>query len=118
METDTNRLLFKSLQKDIVQINSTVHHLSKEHEALIHYRNFFIIMFQLRSLLVTLPNGIHLVRIDMLSILNHVLVISSQKLTHALLNPLDLISLLIKLETQLVSHPRLALPQWNGENIW
>ena len=38
--------------------------------------------------------------------------------TPALLNPLDLISLLIKLKTQLVSHPRLALPQWNGENNW
>ena len=29
-ETDTNRLLLKSLQKDIIQINSTVHHLSTE----------------------------------------------------------------------------------------
>ena len=75
-------------------------------------------MFQLRSHLVTLCNGIHSVKIDILSILNQVSVISSQKLTPALLNPLDLISLLIKLETQLVSHPRLALPQWNGENIW
>ena len=39
----------------------------------------------------------------MLSILNQVLVISSQKLTSALLNPLDLISLLFKLETQFLS---------------
>ena len=54
----------------------------------------------------------------MLSILNQVSVIGSQKLTPALLNPLDLISLVIKLETQLASYPRLALPQWNGENIW
>ena len=29
-ETDTNRLLLKSLQKDILQINSTVHCLSKD----------------------------------------------------------------------------------------
>ena len=60
-----------------------------------------------------LHNGIHS---DMLSILNHISLISSQKLT-PLLNPLDLISLLIKLETQLVSHPRLALPEWNCENM-
>ena len=26
-ETDTNQLLLKSLQKDILQINNTVHHL-------------------------------------------------------------------------------------------
>ena len=65
-----------------------------------------------------LCNGIHSVRIDILSILNQVVVISSQKITPTLLNPLDVISLLIKLETQLVSHPRLALSQWNGENIW
>ena len=42
-KTDTNRMLLKSLQKDIVQIKSTVHHLSKELKALIHNRNFFII---------------------------------------------------------------------------
>ena len=75
-------------------------------------------MFQLRSQLVILCNGIHSLKIDILSILNHVLVISSQNRTPALLNSLDLISLLIKLETQLVSHPRLALPEWNSENIW
>ena len=48
-ETDTNRLLLRSLQKDILQINSTVYHLSKELKAF-----FFmieIVMFQLRSLL-------------------------------------------------------------------
>ena len=73
-------------------------------------------MFQLRS--ITLHNGIHSVKIDILSILNQVSVMSFQKLTPALLNPLGLISLLLKLETQLVSHPRLALPQWNGKNIW
>ena len=75
-------------------------------------------MFKLRSYLAMLCNGIHSVRIDILSILNQVLVISSQKHIPTLLNPLDLISLLIKLGTQLVSHPRLALPEWNGENIW
>ena len=62
-------------------------------------------MFQLRSLLVTLHNGIYSVRIGILSILNEVSVISSQKFTLTLLNPLDLILLLIKLEAQLVSHP-------------
>ena len=50
--------------------------------------------------------------------MNQVSVISSQKLKPALLNPLYLKSLLTKLETQLVSHPRLALPQWDGKNIW
>ena len=75
-------------------------------------------MCQLRSHLVTLHNGIYSVRIDILSILNIISVISSQKLTSALLNPLDLILLLIKLETQLLSHLGLALPQWNGENLW
>ena len=75
-------------------------------------------MFKLRSHLGTLCNGIHSLKIDTLLILNQVLVISFQKLTPALLNPLDLISLLIKLEAKLVSHPRLALPEWNGENIW
>ena len=75
-------------------------------------------MFQLRSQLGTLHNRIHLLKIHILSILNHISVISSQKLTPALLNPLDLISLLIKLEMQLISYPRLALPECNGENIW
>ena len=49
MKTDTNRLLLKSLQKDLFQINSTVHCLSKELKSLFHDRNFFVIMFQLRS---------------------------------------------------------------------
>ena len=44
-ETDTNRLLLKSLQKDLIQINSTIHHLSKELKTLVHDRNLFIIMF-------------------------------------------------------------------------
>ena len=65
-----------------------------------------------------LCNGTHSVRIDILSILSYVSVISSQKLTPTLLNALDLISLQIKLETQLVSHPRLALPGWDGQNQW
>ena len=81
METDTNRPLLKSLQKDIVQLNSTVHHLSRELKALIHDRNFFIAMYQLISCLVTLCKRIHSFRIDILSILNQVSVTSSQKLT-------------------------------------
>ena len=48
-ETNTNRLLLRSLQKDILQVNNTVHHLSKEPKVLFHDRNFFIMMFQLRS---------------------------------------------------------------------
>ena len=67
---------------------------------------------------MTLHTGIHSVKIDILSILNRVSVKSPPKCTPALLNPLDLISLLITLETQQVSYPTLALPQWNGENIW
>ena len=117
METDTNRLLLRSLAKDIIQINSTVHCLSKQLKALVHNRNFFFIMFQSRSCLAIVHNGLHSIKIDILSILNQVSVISSQKLTPALLNPKDLISLLIKLETQMVSHLRLTLPQWNGENM-
>ena len=73
-------------------------------------------MFQLRSHLATHHNGINSVKIDILSILNQVLVISSQKLKPALLSPLDLKSSLTKLETQLVSHPRLALHQLDSEN--
>ena len=65
-ETDTNRLLLKSLQKDTLQINSTVHHLSKELKSLFHDRNFFGIMFQLKSHSATLCNGINSVKIDML----------------------------------------------------
>ena len=75
-------------------------------------------MFQLRSHLATLCNGINLVKIDILSIMDQVSIISSQKLKLELLNHLDLKSLLTKLETLLVSHSRLALPQWNVENIW
>ena len=44
-ETGINRLLLKSLQQDIVQINSTVHHLSEELKAFIQDKNFFIVMF-------------------------------------------------------------------------
>ena len=75
-------------------------------------------MFKLRGHLGTLHNGICSVRIDILSILNQISIINSQKLTPALLNPLDLISLMIKMETQLMLHLRLALPKWNGENLW
>ena len=85
-ETDTNRCLLKSLQKDILQINNTVHCLSKELKALFHSRNFFIIMFQLRSHLATLRSAINLVRTEILSILNQVLAISFQKLKLALVN--------------------------------
>ena len=117
-ETDRNRLLLKLLKQDIVQINSTVLCLSKELNAFIQDRNFFIIMFQLRSHIAVPCNGLHSVRIDILLILNQVSGISSQKLIPTLLNPLDLISLLNKLEAQLVSCPRLTLPEWNGETIW
>ena len=109
-ETDTNRLLPKSLQKDILQIKSTVHHLSKELKSLFEDRNFFVIMFQLRSHLATLNNGINSVKIDILSILDNVSIISLQKLKPVLLNPLDLKSLLTKLEPQLVLHPMVSLP--------
>ena len=117
VETDTNSLLLKSLQKDILQINSTVHHLSKEIKSLFHDRTSFVIMFQLRNHLAILHNGINLVKIDILSIFNQVSIISAQKLKLVLLNPLDLKSLPTKLETELVLYPRFALPQWNGENI-
>ena len=51
-ESNLNRLLLSSLKKDIVHINSTVHHLSKELKAPILDRNSFVIMLQLRSHLV------------------------------------------------------------------
>ena len=70
LETDTNSLLLRSLQKDILQINSSVHNLSKELKALFHDRNLFIIMFQLRSHLATLCNGKNSVKIDILLMLN------------------------------------------------
>ena len=75
-------------------------------------------MFQLRCHLVTLQSGINSVRIDLLSILDQVSVISSQKLKPTLLNPSDLKLLLTKLESQLVSYLLLALPQKEGEIIW
>ena len=80
-ETKTNRLLFKSLQKDIVLVNTTVQHLSKELKTLIYNRYFFIIMLQLRSHLVTFHNEIHFLKVDIPSILNQMLVKHSQKLT-------------------------------------
>ena len=44
-------------------------------------------MVQLRSHLATLQNGINSVRIEVLSLLDQVLVISSQNLKPTLLNP-------------------------------
>ena len=72
----------------------------------------------LRHHLVTLQNGINSVRIDILSISDHVSVTGSQKLKPILLSPSDLKLLLTKLESQLALHPYLALPQWEGGNIW
>ena len=108
---------FKSLQKDILQVNNTVHCLSKELKALFHDRNFFITLFQLRSHLGTPQSRINSVRIGFLSILYQVSVISTQKLKPILLNPSVIKPILTKLESQLVSHPQLTLPQWEGENI-
>ena len=39
-ETNTYRLLHRSLQKDILQVNINVHHLSKELKVLFHDRDF------------------------------------------------------------------------------
>ena len=50
--------------------------------------------------------------------LDQVSAISSQKLKQTLLNPTDLKLLLTKLEDQLMSHPHLTLPQWEGDNLW
>ena len=50
--------------------------------------------------------------------LDQVSVISSQKLKPTLLNPSDLKLLLAYLEGQLVSYSHLALPQWEGDNLW
>ena len=75
-------------------------------------------MFQLRSHLSTLHHGINSVKIDILSILDQVSIISWQKLKPVLCNQLDLKSVLTKLEIQPVLSPRLVLPQWNSENIW
>ena len=83
-ETNTKRLLLCSLQQDNIQINSTVLHLSKELKAPILDRNFFIILFQLRGCLATLCNGLNSLRINILSIISQVSVISLQKLTHTL----------------------------------
>ena len=67
---------------------------------------------------MNLCKRINSLRINILSIINQHFVIDSLKLTPALLNSLDLKSILIKLETKLVSHPRLPLPAWHNENIW
>ena len=94
-ETNTNRLLLRSLQKDILQVDNTVHCLSKELKVFCHDRNFFITMFQLRSQLVTLQSGINSVSIDLLSILYQLSVISFQMLKPTLLNPSHLNSYLL-----------------------
>ena len=69
---NTNWLLLRSLQKDILQVNNTVDYLSKELKVLFHDRNIFIMMSQLRSQLATLQSGIDSVRIDILSVLDQV----------------------------------------------
>ena len=97
VETSRNRLLLHSLQQDIVQMNSTVHCLSKELKALILNRNLFVILFQPTRHLVTLCNGLNSLQINILSIINQVPVISSQKLTPVLLSPCDLTSLFTKI---------------------
>ena len=48
-ETETNGLLLRSFRKDVLQINTTVHCLSKKLKALFHDSNFFIITFQLKN---------------------------------------------------------------------
>ena len=53
-KTNTDRLLLRSVQKDILKVNNTIHQLSKELKTLFHNRNFFITIFQLRSNLETL----------------------------------------------------------------
>ena len=115
---NTNRLFFSSLQKDIVQINTTVHCLSKEPKALFLHRNFF---HHHVSIEVPPSNYLDWIKfpqnkypINNKSNFNHKL----SKLTPALLSILDLTSLFTKLESKLVSHPRLALPACHGENIW
>ena len=75
-------------------------------------------MFQLRSQLATLQSRINSVKVDILSILDMVSVMSSQKLKPTLLSSTGLKLLLVKLEDQLMSQPHLALPQWQGENTW
>ena len=77
---NTNRLLLKSLQKDIFQINSSVHHLSKELKSLFHNRNFFVIMFQPGSHSTTLHNEINSVKMDILPILAQASIAGLQKL--------------------------------------
>ena len=69
-ELNTNRLILSSSQRDIVQINTTVHHLSKELIALILDRNFFIIKLQLRSHLATIWNGLNSLKTNILLIIN------------------------------------------------
>ena len=118
LDSDTNRLLLKSLQKDILQINSTIHCLSKELKPLFHDRSSFVTTCLLKHHLATPCSWINSVKIDILSILDQVSIISSQNLKLVFLYLLYLKSLLIKLETQLVSQPSSALPQWNDENIW
>ena len=44
-ENNTNILLLRSLQKDIIQVNNTVQYLPKELIVLFHNRNFCITMF-------------------------------------------------------------------------
>ena len=90
VETDTNSLL-KSPQKDIFQINSTVHCLSKELKLPFHDRNFFCYHVPVeKSFSATICNGINLVKIDILSILDQVSIISSHQLRPVSLSPLDL----------------------------
>ena len=113
-----NRLLLRLLQKDILQVKNTVHCLSNELKVHFHDRNFFILMFQLRSQLTTLQTRIYSFRVDILSILDQVSEISSQKLKPTLLSPSDLKLLLAKLEDQLLLHPHLTLPLWKRENVW
>ena len=109
METETNRLLLKSLQKDSVQIKSTVHCLSKELKALIHNRNIFHYYVPVEKPLSDTPPWNTLSQ-------NRHFVNPKASFSHKIPKAHSH-SLLIKLETQLVSHPRLALPQWNSENI-
>ena len=93
-ETNTNRLLLKSLQKDIVQVNTPVYCFSKELKVLIYDRNFLSLCPVEKSLSDS-PQWIHSLKVDILSILNQISVIGSQRLTPALLNPLDLTNYLL-----------------------
>ena len=115
IEVGENRKTINALQRNLLEVNytlsQTAHHLQETQRKL-------MTLVSVQHQVSVVRTGLSRIQLDLLHLSDYLSAISLRRVTPGILPPPDLRDLLLEIESDLASHPKLQLPEDPERNIW